>query len=329
MVTALALIALSVGLLVWNIEDNPKRYHRNEGHVFGTVYAVQYEHTEDLHDTILVCLGEVDSALSMFNPRSAISRINRNEDVVVGSDFETVFLQAQEVSRLSEGAFDLTVAPLVNAWGFGFESRTDHTPAQIDSLRQLVGWRNVELIDHRIVKQRPGILLDASAIAKGYACDKVADRLRRLGITNLLVDIGGEVVAYGKNSKGEPWNIGITKPIDDPTGQKQTLQDRIQTSCLRMATSGNYRNFYYEGNEKRSHTIDPRTGRPVRHSLLSATVTAPTCMEADALATACMVLGDTASLRLINSLPGAACYLIVSRQDSLVIRTSSNWTLTK
>ncbi len=329
MITALALIALSVGLLVWNIEDDSRRYYRNEGHVFGTVYNIQDEYTEDLLDTILVCLDEVDNALSMFNPQSTIACINRNEDVEVGSDFETVFLQAQEVSRLSDGAFDLTVAPLVNAWGFGFENRTDRTPEQIDSLRQLVGWRNVELIDHHIVKQQPAIRLDASAIAKGYACDKVADRLRRFGITNLLVDIGGEVVALGKNSKGEPWNIGITKPIDDPTGQKQVLQDKIQTFNLCMATSGNYRNFYYEGTEKRSHTIDPRTGWPVSHSLLSATVTASTCMKADALATTCMVIGDSAAIELINNIPDAACYLIVAWQDSLVVRTSSKWTLTE
>ena len=326
MVTALALIALSVGLLVWNIEDKPKQFFRNEGHVFGTVYHIQYEYDRDLHDTILLCLNEVDSALSMFNPASVISCINRNENVTANGDFEKVFLQAQEVSELSGGAFDITVAPLVNAWGFGFDSESERTQERIDSLRQLVGWRNVRLIEHRIVKDIPDIQLDASAIAKGFACDKVADRLRQLGAENLLVEIGGEVVAEGKNSQGKPWSIGITKPVDDASGQQQELQDRIQTSQLCLATSGNYRNFYYEGTEKRSHTIDPRTGYPVRHSLLSATVTASSCMRADALATACMVLGNSAALQLIESIPDAACYLITAQEDSLVVLTSSNWT---
>lgn len=329
MVTALALIALSVGMLVWNIGDRPQQFFRNEGYVFGTVYHIQYEYDRDLHDTILLCLNEVDGALSMFNTSSVISRINRNEDTMTNGDFETVFLQALEVSELSGGAFDMTVAPLVNAWGFGFDNEQERTPERIDSLRQLVGWWNVRLISHRIVKSLPDIQLDASAIAKGFACDKVADRLRCLGVKNMLVEIGGEVVAEGTNSQGKPWSVGITKPVDDTSGQRQELQDRIQTSQLCLATSGNYRNFYYEGKEKRSHTIDPRTGWPVRHSLLSATVTASSCMRADALATACMVLGDSASLQLIESIPDAACYLIVAQQDSLVIRTSSNWTLTQ
>ncbi|MBP5476891.1 MAG: FAD:protein FMN transferase [Paludibacteraceae bacterium] len=326
MVTALALIALSVGLLVWNIEDKPKQFFRNEGHVFGTVYHIQYEYDRDLHDTILLCLNEVDSALSMFNPASTISRINRNEDVTTDSDFEKVFQQAQEVSELSGGAFDLTVAPLVNAWGFGFDNESERTPEKIDSLLQTIGWQNVQLSNHRIVKSMSGIQLDASAIAKGYACDKVADRLCRLGVENLLVEIGGEVVAEGKNSQGKPWSIGITKPVDDTSGQQQELQDKLQSTHLCLATSGNYRNFYYEGAQKRSHTIDPRTGYPVRHSLLSATVTASSCMRADALATACMVLGDSAALQLIESIPDAACYLITAQEDSLVVLTSSNWT---
>ena len=330
MITALALIALSIGLLVWNFEDKPQqRFFRNEGNVFGTVYHIQYEYDRDLLDTVLVCLNQVDSALSMFNPSSIITRINRNENVRTNSDFETVFLQAQKVSQLSGGAFDLTVAPLVNAWGFGFEKRPD-TQGQVDSLRLLVGYSHVRLIEgHRIEKDNPEIQLDASAIAKGFACDKVADKLQQLGVHNLLVEIGGEVVAIGHNSNGQPWNIGITKPIDDNTGVQQELQDRIQTDNLRLATSGNYRNFYYDGTQKRSHTIDPRTGYPVRHSLLSATITANSCMEADALATACMVLGDTAALQLINAIPDAECYLIVASQDTFLVRTSNHWTLTR
>jgi len=329
MITALALVALSIGLLVWNLDEDKGRFFHNEGRIFGTVYHIQYEHTQDMHDTIIACLEEVDNALSMFNTSSIISRINRNEDIAANQDFETVFIQAQEVSRLSNGAFDITVAPLVNAWGFGFENQLDMTQEKTDSIRKTVGYEKVQLENHHIVKQSKDVCLDASAIAKGYACDKVAERLMRSGVKNLLVEIGGEVVAKGHNSKNARWTIGITKPIDDTSGQQQQLQDKIQTSDLCLATSGNYRNFYYDGSQKRSHTIDPRTGYPVRHSLLSATVTAHSCMKADALATACMVLGDTAALQMIDSIKDAECYLIIAENDSLVVRTSTHWTLTE
>jgi thiamine biosynthesis lipoprotein len=205
---------------------------------------------------------------------------------------------AQEINRLSHGAFDITVAPLVNAWGFGFTNRETATPELIDSLRRV---KNV---------------LDASAIAKGQACDVVAQLLKESGSENYLVDIGGEVVLHGVNDQGEPWRVGITKPVDDPTGEKSEIQEVIASTHLCMATSGNYRQFYYENGLRRSHTIDPRTGYPVNHNLLSATVIAPSCMRADALATACMVLGVDSAMMLVESLPDTECYLIYSPAEA-------------
>lgn len=153
----------------------------------------------------------------------------------------------------------------------------------------------------------------------------IAALLDRQGCENYLVEIGGEIVARGHNSKGQPWHVGITRPQDDISGAQNELQEILSVQDICMATSGNYRNFYYDGEQKRSHTIDPRTGYPVQHSLLSATVVSSTCMRADALATACMVLGADDALDMIARAGDAACYLIVEKNDSLVVLASQNW----
>lgn len=326
--TVFSFLLLGVAAVCLFLPDGDKtQYYRNEGLIFGTSYTIQYEATTDWHDSIRMALAEVDEALSMFNEQSQLARINRNDTVTTNALFEQVYNAAYDVSALSHGAFDITVAPLVNAWGFGFSHRQQMASERVDSLLALVGYQTVGLNHHHIVKSSPEQMLDAGAVAKGFACDHVARLLHRHEVKNLLVDIGGEVVAKGVNTQHRAWAIGITKPIDDVTGKVQELQDIIHTSDLCMATSGNYRNFYYEGTERRSHTIDPRTGYPVRHGLLSATVTASSCMRADALATCCMVLGADSALSLIETLSDTECYLIeaVPDTDGLQVRTSSGW----
>ena len=319
-----ALAALAVAL--FNNEGRPanRTYYRNEGKVFGTYYNVRYDAERDLSEAIDSAFAAFDRSLSMFNPESVISAVNQNRDTVTDERFEQMWAQAMQVSEWSNGAFDITVAPLVNLWGFGFKHREEVTQEKIDSIMPLIGWQKVKLEGKKVVKEDERIMLDASAVAKGQACDVIAEVLRQHGAENWLVDIGGEVVAHGISDKGEAWRIGITKPVDDPMGTENELQDIIEVTDIAMATSGNYRNFYYEGKERRSHTIDPRTGRPVQHSLLSATVVAESCMKADALATACMVLGAEDAMGLIEK-AGAACYLIVSENDSLEVRKSKNW----
>ena len=176
-----------------------------------------------------------------------------------------------------------------------------------------------------MLKSDPRITLDASAIAKGYACDVVANLLRKKGCDNLLVDIGGEVVLQGINDKGKEWRVGITRPTIDAMGAEKQLQEVIASNHLCMATSGNYLQYYFVDGQRRSHTIDPRTGYPVHHSLLSATVTASSCMRADALATACMVLGEQEALKMIEKTTDAACYLIIADCDTIRITTSKGW----
>jgi thiamine biosynthesis lipoprotein len=263
----------------------------------------------------------------MFNQNSVISKINRNENVVLDSLFISMFLEAQSISAISNGAFDITVAPLVNAWGFGKskEKSPQISDIEIDSLKKFVGYEKIILQEGQIAKQDPRTTLDASAIAKGYGCDVVANVLRAKGCKNILVEIGGEVVLQGVNDKGKPWHVGISKPKNDASGVENDLQEVIASSNLCIATSGNYLQYYYVDGQRRSHTIDPRTGHPVEHSLLSATVTASSCMRADALATACMVLGKNAALEMIEETPDAECYLIIAQADTLYIETSSNW----
>ena len=302
-----------------------KKYHANKGEVFGTYYNVQYECEEDLHGAIEECLLAFDNSLSVFNPNSIISKINRNEDVETDPYFEAMYAEAMHISEISQGAFDITVAPLVNLWGFGFEHKEQVTQERIDSLLKLANFLGINLVDHHIYKRDPRIMIDASALAKGYACDVIAGMLADKGCENYLVDIGGEIVAKGLNKKGQKWQVGITKPIDDVTGSVQELQDILEVNDIHMATSGNYRNYYVINGERRSHTIDPRTGYPVHHNLLSATVVARNCMRADALATTCMVMGEVQAMELIEETEDAACYFIIADNNKMYVKTSSRW----
>jgi len=323
------LVAVTMVALMCGCKGNNKEaYKVAEGKIFGTSYTIRYEANEDLHEAIEARLQEFDNSLSVFNENSIISKINRNEDVETDAYFEDMFVEAQGISEMSQGAFDITVAPLVNLWGFGFENKGEVTEEKIDSLLQLTNFLGVTLNieDHHVYKRDERIMLDASALAKGYACDVVANMLAEKGCKNYLVDIGGEIVAIGKNAEGKKWQIGITKPIDDPTGSVQELEDIVESSDIKMATSGNYRNYYYAKGERRSHTIDPRTGYPVHHNLLSATVVAKSCMRADALATTCMVMGEDEAMEFIEGLEDAECYLIIAENGELKVKTSSGWT---
>lgn len=328
MITALLGVGLAA-LLIWGWDNDPKaQYFHNEGRVFGTYYNIRYEATEDLQDSINAAFEAFDNSLSLFNPHSILSAVNENRDTTTNELFETMWKEAERVYGLSNGAFDITVAPLVKAFGFGRKSDQFSmiSSQTIDSLRAFVGFDKVQLIDHHVIKSDSRVQLDGGAVAKGQACDLIASLLRSQGCENYLVDIGGEVVAHGLNAKDEPWHVGITKPNLNNEGAQDELQDILAVTDICMATSGNYRNYYYEGTERRSHTIDPRTGYPVQHSVLSATVVSSSCMRADALATACMVLGAEEAIDMINRAEDAACYLIVAKNDSLTVISSQNWT---
>ena len=293
---------------VWQAKET----QRNEGTVFGTFYHITYESENDLKTDIDVTLQAVDRSLSPFNPQSVITAINNNTCMEVDPMMKEVFLLAKEVSKETRGAFDITVAPLVNLWGFGFKTGMDVSDEKVDSLLAYVGIDNVELVDNTIRKVHPETMLDCSAIAKGYGVDAVGMYLERQGIKNYMVEIGGEVRVRGTNPQGELWHIGINRPTDDPTNTNNEVEQVLQVTQLAMATSGNYRNFYEKDGKKYAHTIDPRTGYPVQHSILSSTVLAQDCATADAYATAFMVLGMEASQLVLAKHPELMVFFIYS-----------------
>ena len=287
-------------------------YIKDSGMVFGTTYSITYQYHENLKSDIEGVMQQVDNSLSPFNKSSVITAINNNTSTKADKYLTEVFTLAQTVNKETDGAFDITVAPLVNAWGFGFRNGTRPTDTQTDSLLAIVGQEKVTLKDGEIIKSDPRIMLDCSAIAKGFGVDKVAEFLAGKGIENFLVEIGGEISARGKNSRGTEWNIGVTKPVDDSLSINQENQAVLQITDKAMATSGNYRNFYYEGGKKYAHTINPHTGKPAQSDILSATVIAQTCAVADAYATAFMVLGSEKAKEILKKHPELQAYLILS-----------------
>ena len=305
------LIPLILGTVyILRKENTAPPYQQSQGLIFGTVYTMTYQYPEDLKVEIEQELKRFDASLSPFNDSSVISRVNRNEDIITDTLFENVFNRSMEISEETNGAFDITIAPLANAWGFGFKKGEWPNEQMIDSLLELTNYKHVALKEGKVVKEDPRIMISCSAIAKGYAVDVLAQFLQRKGIKNYMVDIGGELALKGVNPKKESWRIGINKPIDDSLSVNQELQMILQLTDLGVATSGNYRNYYYKDGKKYAHTIDPRTGYPVQHSILSATVVAQDCMTADALATAFMVMGQEEAEAFANAHPTiGACFI--------------------
>lgn len=293
-------------------------YIQLEGTVFGTFYHITYQGETDYHDEIRETFQSFDASLSMFNPASIISRFNRNDSTATADHyFTTMFKKAMSVSERTDGAFDITVAPLVNLWGFGFQNCDSVTEAGIDSIRQFVGYKLVQLDDSgRLSKKDPRIILDASSIAKGYACDIIAQYLKSHGVKNYMVEIGGEIALNGTNPQGNAWTVGINKPTEDPGNGLGEIENVLYLTAGGMATSGNYRNFYYKNGRRYAHTIDPKTGYPIQHDVLSSTVIAEDCMTADAYATAFMVLGKQKSLEILAADSTLAAYFIVETSDT-------------
>ena len=306
----LAFLIIGTVLIIKHQHNMP--YQHNRGQIFGTFYSITYQCDNDLQKEIEAELKKVDQALSMFNKESIISKINRNEKVELNEMFLQVFTLAQKVSQDTDGAFDITVAPLVNAWGFGFKTGDQPSVASIDSLMSTVGYNKISLKGRQVFKENKNTMLDCSAIAKGYGSDVVAAFLKKRGIENFMVEIGGEVVTQGISEKRVPWRIGVTKPTEDSLSIGDELQTVLNVTNKAMATSGNYRNFYYKDGKKYAHTIDPKTGYPVQHSLLSATVLANNCATADAYATSFMVMGIEKGKAVLERHPELMAYFIYS-----------------
>ena len=304
----LTLLVIGTILIIRHQQKMP--YQKSADFIFGTSYSVIYQCDSDLSKSIKNELMKVDRSLSPFNEHSVITAVNNNQEVVLDNMFQEVFQKAMAISRETDGAFDITVAPLVNAWGFGFKNGTQPDRHQVDSLKEMIGYEKLSLVNGKVQKKDPRMMLDCSAIAKGYGTDMVARLLKERGVQNYMVEIGGEIVTKGVNAQRVPWKIGVTKPDDDSLSIGNELQTILNVTDKAMATSGNYRRFYYKGGKRFAHTIDPKTGYPVLHNILSATVLADDCATADAYATSFMVMGMEGAKRVLERHPELMAYLI-------------------
>ena len=315
------LVLIAVMFAVWKYREGKKPVSTDvveiRGITMGTIqYKILYrqEKNKDFSFSIDSLLKVWNQSLSTYIPDSEISRFNQDSCFTFESQYFLPVLQsAKIVYENTHGAFDPTVGPLVNAWGFGPEKTNNPDSTKVDSLRQFVGFNKVTFSDKEVCKNIRGLKLDFSAIAKGYAVDVVADFLKAKGIENLLVEIGGELICFGDKGEGKSWMAGV----EDPTVEidEQRLFAKIQLHDKAMATSGNYRNYYVTDSIKYSHTINPATGYPVQRNILSASVVAKDCMTADAYATAFMVLGMEQSKEVLQKVKDIDAFLIYSEAD--------------
>ena len=311
------IIVLLLGCVLISCNKISSNYVNFRGFVQGTTYNITYSSVDSIvyKDQIEALLAVFDTSLSTYNKQSLITKINNNKSKKTDEYFNEVFEKSKEVYTKTNGAFDITVAPLVNYWGFGFKNKDEIADTSIVSILNYVGLDKVKLSNSIIEKADPRVTIDANAIAQGYSVDIVAKFLDTKGVSNYLIEIGGELKTKGVNKKGKVWRIGIDRPFDNNNIPGQNLQAIIKLQDKSLATSGNYRKFYERDGIKYSHTINPKTGYPVNHTLLSVTVIADDCMTADAYATAFMVLGLEKSLQLIKKLDNIEAYFIYSDKN--------------
>lgn len=294
-----------------------EEFYQIVGETQGTTFSVIYEGKHDnLKIEIDSLLRDFDMSLSTYIPESIISKINRGIEVKVDDYFITMFEKAKEVTNVSGGAFDITVGPLINAYGFGYEEAETHIDsALIDSLLDFVGMEKIKLVNNVLVKSDDRIKISGNAIAQGQSVDVIADFLSRKGIENYMVEIGGELKVKGLKY-GRKWRVGIDKPIEGNDIAGQNLQTILEITDYALATSGNYRKFYIKDGIKYAHSIDPNTGYPAYKNLLSATILASDCISADAFATACMVSGLEKSIEMVENDPDLEAYFVYADKDS-------------
>jgi thiamine biosynthesis lipoprotein len=309
-------VLMFFALLTISCRENKTEYSAITGFAQGSTYRMVFENSnhldpQDVNNRIGKILHAFDMSLSGYIDSSIVSRVNRNDTVTCDSFFFGNFRKSREIWQLTGGAFDITVAPLVRAWGFGPDGHKNISDVKRDSLLKLVGMEKVELRDGKVIKSDQRVSLDFNAIAQGYSVDVICRFFDRLGINNYLVEIGGEVRVKGEKA-GKSWKIGIDKPIDDNMVPGSDLEAIIRLKDRALATSGNYRKFYIEDGIKYSHEIDPKTGFPARNTLLSATILANDCATADGIATACMVIGKENTINFLALHPEYEGYLVYS-----------------
>lgn len=307
-----------------NNKKEDTTYQQESGEIFHTYFHIKYQYNTSLKEEIMQSLQKFDQSLNPFKESSIIAKVNNNVPVELDSLFIEVFNKSMDVSRRTNGKFDITASPFINAWGFGFKDMDNVTPEKIDSMKPFVGYNKIRIENGIVVKDDPRVQINTSAIAKGYSCDIVANLLESYGIENYMVEIGGEITMKGTNEKGDCWRIGIDKPSDDSLAMQRELQLILSVCDKAVATSGNYRNYYVKDGVKYSHTIDPQTGYPSEQDILGATVIADDCMTADAYATAFMAMGVEKSVEVAKTIPGLHYYFIYTKADGEVTEMFSD-----
>ncbi len=313
---SLATVGIIAIVIIFLIKPDKPQWMRTEGIVWNTEYHITYHHDKILDDSILNTLRRVELSVSPFNKNSLITAINENRADTLDAFLRMLYTTSLRINRESSGAFDPTVSPIINAWGFGFKSGTKPTPEAIDSMMQFVGISKTRLNGNKLTKDDPRTTFNFSAIAKGMGSDEVGRTLERSGVDNFMVEIGGEIVVKGKNPDGGKWRISIDKPIYSGDSIVHESAEIIEVSDCGIATSGNYRNYKTDESGKRyAHTIDPSTGLPKQTDIISSTVIAPNCMLADAYATTFMVLGFQQSQELLSHHPELSVLFILATPD--------------
>ena len=304
-----AIIGMLVTLTCCN-QGSP--YIKTEGMIWNTVYHITYKGPQHLKDSIMPILNEVGKSLSVFDKNSLVTQLNNSISVCPDSHLIKVYDTSKRISRSSHGNFDPTVAPLIDAWGFGIGHVPTKDTLELDSVLIFIGIEKTHREDSIIFKEDIRTKFNFSAIAKGYGCDEIGEMLRRNGVKDFMIEIGGEITLGGKSPSGGPWKIAIDKPVEGNNPGEETIVILNLTDCG-IATSGNYRNYRMEGSEKIAHTISPITGRPIISDILSVSVISSTCMEADAIATACMAGSINEAKELLNE----------TKSEGLIITTDS------
>ncbi|MBR8713147.1 FAD:protein FMN transferase [Porphyromonas levii] len=307
------LLTILLTIVVLGCGHKDAQYFRESGTRFHTLYNITYQSDRELTREIDSTMSAFNASLNPFDSTTLISRVNRNETSTIDSMLKTVVLKALEVSSITDGVYDITGAPYFDIWGFGTKKGVtrEATRQEIDSIAEFVGWQKLTILGDTLLKTDPRIQLNPSSLSKGYVVDLVARTLEANGVENYLVEIGGEIVAKGLNPSGKCWRLGINKPIEDNTGLVNEIVYAVDICDGEgMASSGDYRNFKIVDGQKVAHTIDVCSGLPAHQNILSATVVAPNCMEADAWATAFMALGLERSKAILAHQPQLKVCLI-------------------
>ncbi|MBN2236763.1 MAG: FAD:protein FMN transferase [Bacteroidales bacterium] len=320
-----AFVLLNIGLFFFSCSPKVEKT-QIIGEAQGTYYSIIYFDQDGryLKKQIDSILDAFDLSVSIYKPQSIVSKVNRNEEVVLDSWFITNFNEAIRIADLTNGALDITIGPLANAWGFGTFDQPDKIDAKkIDSLKQFVNYKLISIENNQVRKLDPRIQLNFNAIAQGNSVDVLGAYFESLGIQNYLIDVGGELFAKGMKPGGEKWVVGVEKPAESADSDRE-LQHTFYLEDQALATSGNYRKYYEIDGVRYAHSLNPKTGYPVKHSLLSVSVLAKTCTEADAFATAFMVMGLDESLLYIQQHSDIQAYFIYYDKNNGIVDKASD-----